>query len=96
MRENFVTRASSSRAEGSNVADRLRSRSGPSEYNERGPTMLIISTIYFANLEAIRDPLTNKVIKNEVSDLEGAERKVVVVYAGSPRDQRSGVTDQGE
>jgi hypothetical protein len=47
--------------------------------------MLIISTIYFANLEAIRDPLTNKVIKNELSDLESAERKIVVVYAGSNR-----------
>ena len=45
--------------------------------------MLTITTIYFANLEAIRDPLSNKIIKNEVSDLEGAERKVVVVYAGS-------------
>lgn len=56
--------------------------------------MLTITTIYFANLEAIRDPLTNKIIKNELSDLEGAERKVVVVYAGSGRDQRSGVRDQ--
>jgi len=56
--------------------------------------MLTITTIYFANLEAIRDPLTHKIIKNELSDLEGAERKVVVVYAGSARDQRSGVRDQ--
>ena len=47
--------------------------------------MLTITTIYFANLEAIRDPLTNKMIKKEVSDLEDAERKVVVVYAGSSR-----------
>jgi len=45
--------------------------------------MLTITTIYFANLEAVRDPLTNKIIKKEVSDLEDAERKVVVVYAGS-------------
>jgi hypothetical protein len=58
--------------------------------------MLTITTIYFANLEAIKDPLTNKILKNEVSDLEGAERKVVVVYAGSARDQRSGVQDQGQ
>jgi len=58
--------------------------------------MLTITTIYFANLEAVTDPLTNKVIKNEVSDLEGAERKVIVVYAGSAGDQRSGVRDQGQ
>jgi hypothetical protein len=56
--------------------------------------MHIISTIYFANLEAIRDPLTDKIIKNEISDLESAERKVVVVYAGSARAQRSGVSER--
>ena len=56
--------------------------------------MLTITTIYFANLEAVRDPLTNKTIKNEFSDLEGAERNVIVVYAGSARDQRSGVGEQ--
>jgi hypothetical protein len=56
--------------------------------------MLIISTIYFANLEAVENPLTNKTIKREVSDLEGAERKLVVVYAGNARDQRSGVRDE--
>ena len=56
--------------------------------------MLTITTIYFANLEAVRDPLTNKTIKNGVSDLEGAERNVIVVYAGSARDQRSGVGEQ--
>ena len=47
--------------------------------------MLTITTICFADLEAIRDPLTNKIIKKEVSDLEEAERNVVVVYAGSSR-----------
>jgi len=47
--------------------------------------MLTVTTIYFANLEAIREPLTNKIIKKELSDLEHAERKVVVVYAGSGR-----------
>lgn len=47
--------------------------------------MLTITTIYFANLQAIRDPLSNKVVKRELSDLENAERKVVVVYAGSGR-----------
>ena len=58
--------------------------------------MLTTTTIYFANLEAIRDPLTNKIIKNELSDLKAAERKIVIVYAGSTRDQRSGVKDQGQ
>lgn len=58
--------------------------------------MLTVTTIYFANLEAIKDPLTGKMTKNEVSDLEGAERKIVIVYAGNTRDQRSGVRDQGE
>jgi hypothetical protein len=47
--------------------------------------MLTITTIYFANLEAVTDPLTNRIIKKEVSDLDHAERKVVVVYAGSNR-----------
>ena len=45
--------------------------------------MLTITTIYFANLEAVRDPLTNKTVEKELSDLDGADRKVVVVYAGS-------------
>jgi hypothetical protein len=58
--------------------------------------MLTITTIYFADLEPVKDPLSGKTIKNEVSDLEGAERKIVIVYAGSNRDQRSGVRDQGE
>jgi hypothetical protein len=57
--------------------------------------MLIISTIYFANLEAIRDPLTDRVITNEISDLESADRKLVVVYAGSIRDQKSDVEKRG-
>lgn len=57
--------------------------------------MLTITTIYFANLESIKDPLTNKVIRQEVSDLEGADRSVVVVYAGSARDSRSDVGDHG-
>jgi len=60
--------------------------------------MLTITTIYFANLEAIKDPLTNKILKNEVSDLEGAERKVVVVYAGSAeiKDQASKIRDSNQ
>jgi hypothetical protein len=58
--------------------------------------MLTVTTIYFANLEAVKDPLTGKTIKKEVSDLEGAERNIVIVYAGSTRDQKSGVRDQGE
>jgi hypothetical protein len=53
--------------------------------------MLTITTIYFANLQAIRDPLTNKIIQNELSDLEGAERKIVVVYAGSNRVPTEGL-----
>lgn len=47
--------------------------------------MLIVSTIYFAHLETTRDPVTGKIIKKELSDLENAERKIVVVYAGSSR-----------
>lgn len=56
--------------------------------------MLTITTIYFANLEPLRDPLTNKIIRNELTDLEGAKRDVIVVYAGSSKDQKSGVQDQ--
>jgi hypothetical protein len=55
--------------------------------------MLTITTIYFANLEAVKDPLTEKVTKKEVSDLEGAERKVVIVYAGSNRVSNEGSLD---
>ncbi len=45
--------------------------------------MLTITTIYFAHLEPTRDPVTGETIKKELSDLEQAERKIVVVYAGS-------------
>jgi hypothetical protein len=45
--------------------------------------MLTITTIYFAHLEPTRDPVSGKTIPKELSDLENAERKVVVVYAGS-------------
>jgi nickel-dependent lactate racemase len=55
--------------------------------------MLTITTIYFANLEAIREPLTNKIIQKELSDLENAERKVVIVYAGSSRVPTEGRRD---
>lgn len=47
--------------------------------------MLTITTIYFAHLEATSDSLTGEIIARELSDLENAERKVVVVYAGSSR-----------
>ena len=55
--------------------------------------MLTITTIYFASLEAITDPLTNKIIKKEVADLENAERKIVIVYAGSNRVPTEGRRD---
>jgi hypothetical protein len=47
--------------------------------------VLTITTIYFAHLETLRDPVTGKIIKKELSDVENADRKVVVVYAGSSR-----------
>jgi hypothetical protein len=55
--------------------------------------MLTITTIYFANLETVKDPLTGKTIKNEVSDLEDAERKIIVVYAGAARETSEGRSD---
>jgi len=55
--------------------------------------MLTITTIYFANLEAVKDPMTDKVVKKELSDLEGAERKIVIVYAGSNRVSSEGRLD---
>lgn len=47
--------------------------------------MLTITTIYFAHLEPTRDPVNGEIIPKELSDLEDAERRVVVVYAGSSR-----------
>ena len=47
--------------------------------------MLTITTIYFAHLEPTRDPVSGEIIPKELSDLEDAERKVIVVYAGSNR-----------
>ena len=55
--------------------------------------MLTITTIYFAHLEPIHDPVTGKTIEKELSDLEKAERKVVVVYAGSNRVLTEGRTE---
>ena len=45
--------------------------------------MLVISTIYFAQMQEALDPQTGKAIKREVSDLKDAPRKVVIVYQGS-------------
>jgi len=47
--------------------------------------MLIVSTIYFAHLEPTTDPVTGKTQKKNLSDVETAERKLVIVYAGSNR-----------
>ena len=40
-------------------------------------------------------PLTGRIIKKEVSDLEGAVRKVVVLYAGSGRVASEEHRDKG-
>ena len=56
--------------------------------------MLSITTIYFAHLEPTRDPVTGKTIEKELSDLEKAERKVVVVYAGSNRVLAEGRSEE--
>lgn len=46
--------------------------------------MLIITTIYFAPPEAVREPAT-KIIERKLSGVADTKRNLVVVYAGTNR-----------
>jgi hypothetical protein len=60
-------------------------------FSERGPTMLVISTIYFAYLEpdAENDKIdlagVRDVIEKKLMEQPDPNRKLVVVYAGTGR-----------
>jgi hypothetical protein len=45
--------------------------------------MLIVTTIYWAHLDPVREPGTGRTREANVSDLKTANRKVVVVFQGS-------------
>jgi hypothetical protein len=49
--------------------------------------MLIITTIYYAEVEPIRKPSTGtiRITEEEESQLRNANRKVVTVYQGTSR-----------
>ena len=47
--------------------------------------MLVVTSIYFAKLEPVREPATGRVIERKVSDLAEAEREIVSVHQGSKR-----------
>lgn len=47
--------------------------------------MLIITTIYYVEVESARKPNTNRMTETEDSHLKNPNRKVVVVYQGTNR-----------
>ncbi len=52
--------------------------------------MLVVTSIYFAKLEPVREPATGRVIEKQVSDLAGADRKIVGLHQGSSRVKPGG------
>lgn len=48
--------------------------------------MLIITTIYYAEIETPRKLNAGQVTANEDSHLKNANRKVVIVYQGTSRE----------
>lgn len=47
--------------------------------------MLVVTSIYFAKLETVREPATGRISERNVSDLKDAEREIVNVHQGSSR-----------
>jgi hypothetical protein len=47
--------------------------------------MVIVTTIYCAELEAVREPGTQKVIEKCVADLKNASKNLLSVYQGTNR-----------
>lgn len=45
--------------------------------------MTIVTTIYWAHLDPVREPATGGILESNVSDLKLANRKLVVVYQGT-------------
>ena len=58
--------------------------------------MLIITTIYFAHLESAGEPVAsatrsaNEIIEKKLTEETDANRRLVVVYAGTNRMQGAG------
>lgn len=50
---------------------------------ERRSVMLIVTTIYWAHVDPVREPGTGRTREANVSDLKTANRKVVIVFQGS-------------
>jgi hypothetical protein len=47
--------------------------------------MIIVTTIYCAELEPIHEPCTQKVVEKCVADLKNASRDLLSVYQGTNR-----------
>jgi hypothetical protein len=49
--------------------------------------LTVITAIYSAQRVPVRDPITKKIVKRQVSDsdFEDADRTLVIVYAGNNR-----------
>jgi hypothetical protein len=54
--------------------------------------LFLITSVYFTQIEPIRDPITKKTVKRDLSDsdFEDADRNLVIVYAGSHGVQPDG------
>ena len=57
---------------------------------KEGPHMLVVTSIYFAKLESVREPATGRIIEREVSDLKDATREIVSLHQGSSRVRQDG------
>jgi hypothetical protein len=47
--------------------------------------MLVVTSIYFAKLDPVREPATGRIIERQVSDLVGVQREIVSLHQGSSR-----------
>jgi hypothetical protein len=56
-----------------------------SRTTERGRKMIIVTTIYCAELEPVHEPCTQKVVEKCVADLKNASRDLLSVYQGTNR-----------
>jgi hypothetical protein len=52
---------------------------------KEGPHMLVVTSIYFANLKPVREPATGRIVERKVSDLTEVEREIVSMHQGSNR-----------
>ena len=47
--------------------------------------MVILTSVYYAKLEPVKDSNTGKIVEPSVADLKDAERKLTSVYQGTNR-----------